>query len=208
VEVSLSEQQLHALEIAWTQLNCDWDLDCLTNELLVACHPLFAQHRRQMTPQFIEQQREEMWEQYLELCELMSWDRDEQQSWFEQQLEGPIPFRDLLGYRNIYPGRFFDREAIGVKKCDATYSEIADSIQGLVTAGLARAVGKLGFVLTPAGIAIAREQFPHIQPHKRGNPLQTIDTDELEAIVAERDSLAEVLALSEKLETRNLQAAG
>ncbi|WP_156819992.1 hypothetical protein [Synechococcus sp. PCC 7336] len=186
---ALSALQTEALKIAWIHLDCDWDVDGLTNELLAAYYPVFEQHRRQVTAEYRQARYEEMLEQYRLLCREEGWDFRQHLTWFEEQLQGPIRFRDLLGYRQVYPGRFFDREAIGIQICDAAFEEVYKALQELAQQDLIRTFGNVGFVLTEPGIAMARSLFfPDIRPFKQGNPFQKADELSLRRIAQERRS--------------------
>lgn len=181
-----SALQLRALAIAWDHLNCDWDADCVMNELLAAHYPVFEHNRNPVNPTFALQRREEMFEQFLRLCILQDWEAEDKLAWYEQKMHGPIEFRNLLGFRESYAGRYFDRNAIGLDTCDKIFAEVNADLKDLEDRQLIRVVGKTGLWLTPQGIEVARTLFPDACPRLRGNPYQRIDLAHVDAILAER----------------------
>ncbi len=185
-EQSLSTLKLNALKIAWSHLGCDEDVDALTNELLTQHFPTFEQHRNSINPRYRKLLRSQLEEQFEWLCTLQEWNSSEHLEWFENYLAGTVPFRDLLGYRLMYPGRFFDRKAIGDDLCDAAFAEVRRSLQQLSAQNWVRNKGNLGFVLTDEGITLCRSLFPDIVPLKPGNPMQQTDELSIRRIVHER----------------------
>ncbi|MEO0853973.1 MAG: hypothetical protein AAFY15_10800 [Cyanobacteria bacterium J06648_11] len=183
-----SALQLRALGLAWKNLNCDWDADCLMNELLAAHYPTFEAHRNAVNPTFALQRREEMLEQFIKLCILQGWDTEDKLDWYEQKMRGPIEFRNLLGFRESYAGRYFDRDAIGLDTCDAIFQDVNLGLEELEHRQLACVVGKIGLLLTADGIDMARVLFPDVQPRLRGNPYRHASPDSVDAIAHQRRS--------------------
>lgn len=182
----LSDLQMCALKIAWQHLGCDDDVDGLTNELLAAYFPPFEQHRRKLIPRLQQLQDKDLETQFRWLCQEEGWEEAEKRDWFEQQLHDRVRFRDLLGRRQSYPGRFFEREAIGETVCDAAFAEMSRALQSLARQNLIRTVGNVGFVLTDKGIALAQSLFPNTRPQKPGNPFRTLDDLSIRRTIAER----------------------
>ena len=186
VQQSLSSLQHTALRIAWRHLGCDEDVDALTNELLSEHFPIFQQHRNHLNPKYRQLLRSGLWEQYESLCDMEGWFASEHLDVFESHFVGPVRFRDILGCRQSYPGRFFDRSAIGSELCNAAFAEVRRSLQQLSAQNLIRVVGNLGFVLTDLGISMSRSLFPDIQPLRSGNPHQKADELSIRRIIHER----------------------
>ena len=186
VQHPLSSLQNTALRIAWRHLGCDGDVDGLTNELLSEHFPIFQQHRNHLNPKYRQLLRAGLWEQYESLCEMEGWFASDRLEVFECHFEGPVSFRDILGCRQIYPGRFFDRDAIGTEICDAAFAEVRRSLHQLSAQHLILMVGNVGFVLTELGISIARSLFPNVHPLKSGNPYQQADELSIRRIIHER----------------------
>ncbi|MEM6445304.1 MAG: hypothetical protein AAF704_01885 [Cyanobacteria bacterium P01_D01_bin.123] len=181
-----SALQLHALALAWEHLNCDWDADCLMNELLAAHYPEFERNRNPVNPTFALQRREDVFEQFLKLCILQGWNAEDKLEWFEEEMRGPIKFRNLLGFRESYAGRYFDREAIGLDTCEGIFQEVNAALQDLEARQFIRVIGKTGLLLMPQGIETARSRFPDLTPCVRGNPYKRTDDADIETILGER----------------------
>ncbi|MEM9534834.1 MAG: hypothetical protein AAGA40_04090 [Cyanobacteria bacterium P01_E01_bin.45] len=185
-EHMLSSLQLKALKIAWMHLGCDEDVDGLTNELLSEHFPVFSQHRNHHNPKYRQMVRSGLWEQFESLCELEGWQPSDRLDWFEGHLDGPVRFRDILGGRLIYPGRFFNRKAIGNELSNAAFADVRRALQKMSSQNLIRTIGNVGYTLTEQGIALARSLFPGMMPFKTGNPQQHADELSIRRLIHER----------------------
>ena len=183
---ALSSLQLKAIKIAWKHLGCDEDVDGLTNELLSDHFPVFSKHRNHLNPKYRHLVRSGLWEQFESLCELEGWQPSDRLDWFESHLEGPVHFRDILGHRQVYPGRFFNRKAIGTELCNAAFSDVRRSLQQLSAQNLIRTIGNVGFTLTEQGISLSQSLFPDVMPFKIGNPQRQADELSIRRLIHER----------------------
>ena len=184
----LSDLQLSALRIGWEFLACDEEVDGLTNELLADYFPLFHRHRRELTPQYLAHQDRDLRQQLQLIATDQQWSEEEGQSWYAQRVDNRIRFRDLLGNRMIYPGRLFNRKAIGEDICEAAFSEMTRGLHSLARRDLIRLVGNVGYVLTEEGIRLSQSMFPELRPHHRGQPLSPLDDLSIRRIMASRRS--------------------
>ena len=185
-EHMLSSLQLKALKIAWVHLGCDEDIDGLTNELLSDHFPVFCQHRNHLNPKYRQLMRSGLWEQFESLCDMEGWQPSDRLEWFEGHLEGPVRFRDLLGARQIYPGRFFNRNAIGNELCNSAFADVRSALQQLSAQDLIRTIGNVGYTLTEKGISLSRLLFPEVMPFQNGNPQQHADELSIRRLIHER----------------------